>query len=778
MQPPDAWHDTGTPFCRDAVATELIAEAVARTPDALAMMSSDGAAQTYAQVWDAATRVAGLLAEEGAGPGRYVGVVGHQTEHTVIGILGIALSGAAYVPVDPGWPVRRQAEVLAAVGARWLLAGAADLPLLRTMTRHAPTLRDVLLLDVPDEQAPDGLRREDVRAVWDSVSRSPDPVQAAGFNLDGGRTYSSEEVDAYADHVAGLVLRDKPGSVLEVGFGSGLVLRRVAPEVDFYAGVEPAPSAVAAGLAFAEERSLLVDLVAGFADEVAALGIGPVDAAVLASTVQYFPDQRYLGTVLAQLACAVRPGGRVTLADLLPAGADAGAPADLLRLDPDWLRGLVGTGGWAEVEVLERTEVPGLPAELAERYDVVLHRAADGADTTGTAAPFAGPDGPRLWTGHHVAARQAEPLGRRAGPDDIAYVIFTSGSTGQPKGVVIGHRSLVNLIEWVNREFAVGPGDLLLHVTSFAFDLSVYDAFGVLAAGGALRMPGDVAVREPARLAAILREEPVTFWNSAPAALSWVLPFVPVADAESPALHRVFLSGDWIPVSMPDEIRARFPASSQIVSLGGATEATVWSNYYRIGTVDPAWPSIPYGKPMQNARYYMLDKRLRETPIDEPGDLYIAGDCLALGYHDDPELTARKFLPDPLADDPGAQMYATGDRARWRPDGEMQFLGRLDHQVKINGYRVELGEVEAAMAAHPEVRASVVVAVDATGGRALAGFYTSRAAELPAAELRADLADRLPPYLVPATLRPLAALPLTSNGKVDRGALAAMVVGR
>ncbi|GAA1918516.1 amino acid adenylation domain-containing protein [Streptantibioticus ferralitis] len=778
MQPPVAWNETSVPFRKNAVATDLIAEAVARTPDAVAIISPEGAAQTYAQVWDAATRIAGLLAEEGAGPGQYVGVVGHQTEHTVIGILGVTLSGAAYVPVDPGWPVRRQAKVLAAVGARWLLAGEADLSLLRTLTQYAPTLRDVLLLDVPDEQAPYGLPREDVRAMWDSVSRSSDPLQAAGFNLDGGRTYSTEEVDAYADHVAGLVLRDKPDSVLEVGFGSGLVLRRVAPEVGFYAGVDPAPSAVDAGLVLAEEQSLLVDLVAGFADDVAALGFGPVDAAVLASTVQYFPDRRYLTAVLAQLACAVRPGGQVTLADLLPTTADAGAPAELLRLDPDWLRGLAGTGGWAEVEVLERTEVPGLPAELAERYDVVLHRASDGAEIHETAAPVAGPDGPRLWTGHHVAARRAEPLGQKAGPDDIAYVIFTSGSTGQPKGVVVGHRSLVNLIEWVNREFGVGPGDLLLHVTSFAFDLSVYDVFGVLAAGGTLRMPGDVAVGEPARLAAILREEPITFWNSAPAALSWVLPFVPVAQAESPALQRIFLSGDWIPLSMPDEIRARFPASSQIISLGGATEATVWSNYYRIDEVDPAWPSIPYGKPMQNARYYMLDEQLREAPIDEPGDLYIAGDCLALGYHDDPDLTATKFLPDPLADDPAARMYATGDRARWRPDGEMQFLGRLDHQVKINGYRVELGEIEAAMAAHPEVRAAVVVAVDATGGRTLAGFYTCRAAELPAAALHADLANRLPPYLVPATLRPLAALPLTSNGKVDRAALAAMAVER
>jgi len=256
--------------------------------------------------------------------------------------------------------------------------------------------------------------------------------------------------------------------------------------------------------------------------------------------------------------------------------------------------------------------------------------------------------------------------------------------------------------------------------------------------------------------------------------LAWVLPFVPVAVGEQPALRRVFLSGDWIPVSMPDDVRTRFPAADQVISLGGATEATVWSNAYAIGMVDPRWPSIPYGRPMQNARYYVLDERLRETETGSPGDLYIAGECLALGYHHDPTLTAGKFVPDAVHETACGRMYDTGDRARWLPDGEMQFLGRRDHQVKINGYRVELGEVEAAMAAHPGVRAAVAVPVDAAAGKALAGFYTSREAELPADELRACLAERLAPYLVPVVLRPLAELPLTSNGKVDRAALATL----
>jgi non-ribosomal peptide synthetase component F len=318
-----------------------------------------------------------------------------------------------------------------------------------------------------------------------------------------------------------------------------------------------------------------------------------------------------------------------------------------------------------------------------------------------------------------------------------------------------------------------------LQVTSFAFDLSVYDVFGTLAAGAAIRLTGDAALREPGRIARLLADEPVTFWNSAPAVLAWVLPFVPVAAGQPgrDRLRRVFLSGDWVPLTMPAEIRERFPRAERIVVLGGATEATVWSNYFVVGAVDPDWVSVPYGRPMQNARYYVLDDRLRETPVGKPGNLYIAGDCLALRYHADPQLTARRFLPDTVAGGPGERMYDTGDLARWWPEGILEFLGRVDHQVKVRGYRVELGEVEAAVAEHGSVRAAVVVAPECADGRVLAAFYVAREPVDPE-ELRTRIADRLPDYMVPVRLWPLTELPLTVNGKVDRAALTGLALRR
>ncbi|MFF4164483.1 amino acid adenylation domain-containing protein, partial [Streptomyces sp. NPDC001741] len=326
-----------------------------------------------------------------------------------------------------------------------------------------------------------------------------------------------------------------------------------------------------------------------------------------------------------------------------------------------------------------------------------------------------------------LAALPSENLPPQGTPEDIAYIIFTSGSTGTPKGVAVQHFPAVNLIEWVNRTFSVGPDDRILFITALTFDLSVYDVFGVLAAGGSIRVATGEDIREPADLLALLRDEPITFWDSAPAALMQLAPFLPTDgdganETVSHSLRLIFMSGDWIPVHSPGLMKAAFP-NVQVVGLGGATEATVWSNCFPVGTVDPSWSSIPYGKPIQNARYYVLDESLRPCPLDIPGDLYIGGDCLSSGYANEPGLTASKYLPSPFVTSPGERIYRTGDTARWREDGNLEFLGRTDSQVKIRGYRIELGEIDSTLGEHPVVHdAATVVREDASGDRTLMSY--------------------------------------------------------
>jgi amino acid adenylation domain-containing protein len=365
----------------------------------------------------------------------------------------------------------------------------------------------------------------------------------------------------------------------------------------------------------------------------------------------------------------------------------------------------------------------------------------------------------------------------QAKPEDLAYIIFTSGSTGTPKGVMVAHRPVINLIEWVNHTFAVGPADRVLFITSLCFDLSVYDIFGILAAGGSIRIASRLDIQEPAHLLHLLSTEPITFWDSAPAALMQLAPFLPSYVSERKqkgiqapsSLRLIFLSGDWIPVNLPDQLKAAFP-EVRVISLGGATEATVWSNYYPIEKVDPRWPSIPYGKPIQNASYYILDEYLSPCPIGVPGHLYIGGECLSLGYVNEPELTHAKFLPSPFSMQPDARMYKTGDLARWRLDGNMEFLGRDDSQVKIRGFRIELGEIEAVLRQHPGVEHAVVQAFgDTQKDRRLVAYIVPWQGQIcEVAELRMFLQKYLPDYMQPAAFLLLDTLPVTSNGKLDR----------
>lgn len=377
----------------------------------------------------------------------------------------------------------------------------------------------------------------------------------------------------------------------------------------------------------------------------------------------------------------------------------------------------------------------------------------------------------------HVPARKIAALPRENPErinqaDDLAYIIFTSGSTGTPKGVMVKHRPVINLIQWVNTTFGVGPSDRLLFITSMGFDLSVYDILGVLAAGGRLCMLTSEDARNPQVLLDRILTEKITFWDSAPAALQLLVPHLEQMGGrlEKSCLRLVFLSGDYIPVALPDQIRNRFK-DARVISLGGATEATVWSNVYPIQKVNPDWNTIPYGKPIQNARYYVLNRDLNPVPIGVPGDLYIGGGCLSEGYVNDEAQTAKVFLKNPHL--PGETIYKTGDRARWQRDGNLEFLGRSDFQVKIRGFRVEPGEIQAALEKMPGIKGGVVIPIRlGKAGACLCAYYLSRK-EIHRAELATFLGRFLPNYMIPTFFVRLDKLPVTPNGKLDRKGLPA-----
>lgn len=293
-------------------------------------------------------------------------------------------------------------------------------------------------------------------------------------------------------------------------------------------------------------------------------------------------------------------------------------------------------------------------------------------------------------------------------PQDLAYVIYTSGSTGQPKGVMINHISAVNTILAVNRRYGISSADRVLSLSSLSFDLSVYDIFGLLAAGGTIILPNAGQSRNPAHWADLIERHRVTVWNSVPALLQMLVTYAESAKgAGLDSLHTALLSGDWIPLDLPEKVM-KLNSDIKLTGLGGATEASIWSILYPIETVDTNWKSIPYGKPMDNQSFHVLNDAMEDCPTWVPGRLYIGGVGLAKGYWRDPERTNKSFISHPRT---GEALYYTGDLGRYLPDGNIEFLGRDDFQVKIRGYRVELSEIEKTLNEHSAVSQAVAVTV-------------------------------------------------------------------
>jgi amino acid adenylation domain-containing protein len=351
-------------------------------------------------------------------------------------------------------------------------------------------------------------------------------------------------------------------------------------------------------------------------------------------------------------------------------------------------------------------------------------------------------------------------------PTDLAYIIYTSGSTGRAKGVAIEHRGALNTVLDMNARLDLGPADRVFGISSLSFDLSVWDVFGVLAAGAALVLPDATARPDPLAWVGTAAAHGITIWNSVPALTEML---VEVAEQRTevgrPPVRAFLLSGDWIPTSLPDRLRLLWP-DAQLLALGGATEASIWSNVYVVDEVDPHWSSIPYGHPLTNQTMRVLDHRLQVRPPWAVGQIHIGGVGLAREYWNDPERTAERFITHP---ETGERLYRTGDLGRYWPDGTIELLGREDRQLKILGFRVEPGAIETAARSHPAVHECVVCPDESPNGqRRLVLLVVPRPGEHPEpAALTAHLRTLLPYYMVPAQAHVVDELPLTSNGKVD-----------
>ncbi|NVJ28035.1 amino acid adenylation domain-containing protein, partial [Myxococcus sp. AM011] len=370
-----------------------------------------------------------------------------------------------------------------------------------------------------------------------------------------------------------------------------------------------------------------------------------------------------------------------------------------------------------------------------------------------------------------VARRRADRLAPLAGPDALAYVIFTSGSTGRPKGAMNAHRAVVNRLLWMQDAYGLTAADTVLQKTPFSFDVSVWEFFWPLMTGARLVVAKPGGHQDPTYLVRLIAEETVTTLHFVPSMLQAFLEEPGLERCTS--LQRVVCSGEALPLELARRCLQRLPGAG-LHNLYGPTEAAVDVSFHPCVRDEP-YHSVPIGRPVANTQLRLLDAHLRPVPIGVPGELFIGGVQVGRGYLGRPELTAERFVPDDFSDTPGARLYRTGDLARWRSDGTVEYLGRVDFQVKLRGFRIELGEIEAALRTLPDVADTVVVVREdgAAGARLVAYLVPAASVALDTQALRASLTQRLPGFMVPSAFVTLPALPLSPSGKVDRKALPA-----
>jgi amino acid adenylation domain-containing protein len=363
-------------------------------------------------------------------------------------------------------------------------------------------------------------------------------------------------------------------------------------------------------------------------------------------------------------------------------------------------------------------------------------------------------------------------------PQDLAYVIYTSGSTGKPKGVMIEHRSLVNRLHWMQQRYPIHPGDVILQKTPYYFDVSVWELFWWRLQGAGLCFLAPGAEWNPLAIVKTVQKYQVSVMHFVPSMLNVFLEYL---DGKSPAflqglasLRRVFASGEALTPSHVRQFNTIFGSrtGTRLTNLYGPTEATVDVSYFDCPS-ENNFEVIPIGRPIQNTRLYIL-REGKATAIGEPGELCIAGVGLARGYLNRPALTAEKFVDNPV--NAGERIYRTGDVARWLPDGNIEYLGREDHQVKVRGLRIELGEIENTIREYPGITHCVAVVKKYSDSVVLIIAYVVCRGELDVKALKQHLALHLPDYMVPNHFERIDRIPLTANGKVDRKALPEWVI--
>ena len=769
----------------------LFEEQVNKTPNNIALMYR-GKKLTYKELDESANRIAQYLnIEYKVKAENLVGVIMDRSDNLIEAIYGILKAGGAYVPIDPSYPEERMKMIINDTGLEVIISSSKHLELLNYLQWECSTFKAYICLDNNEvyinEASSEGI--DDMKKLWDYVGSSgSDEITSGGWVKSyTGEEFTNAEMDEYADNVFEK-LKPYLGPkvrVLEIGCASGISMFKIAPYVGLYYGTDISDIMVERNKQRVKEIGLEnIELECMGAHEIDRLKNKEFDIVIINSVIQYFPGLNYLRDVFAKALQLINGKGILLIGDIRDQELKYEYLNSLANFKSINAKSNFGTKtglkgelfvarGFFEDLMFEFQEIKSvdfsnkihtIKNELTlYRYDALIQ--IDKAIKERLIKRKRN----KIQAGREVLSKYPDKkVETTVRSTNLAYVIYTSGSTGKPKGVMIEHKSAINTLMALQSMYPLNAEDTYLLKTSYTFDVSVAELFGWFFAGGKLSILEPGGEKYPETIIQAIKKDCVTHINFAPSMLNTFLDMLNKESVEIlEGLKYVFVAGEAISVETVRKFKDMIKGV-RLENIYGPTETSIYATKYSIDSIDNKI-RVPIGVPIQNTRAYIVDIRLNLQPIGVLGELCVCGEGLSRGYLNRPELTDEKFIDNPF--ELGKKLYKTGDLARWMPDGNIEFIGRIDNQVKVRGFRIELGEIEARLLKHELIKEAVVVAKEDTDESKYLCAYMVSDAKIDVSELRLHLAKELPEYMIPQYFVRIEKMPLNQSGKIDRKSL-------
>ncbi len=781
------FNDTDAEYPRNKTLHQLFEEQVSRKPDNIAILFGDKEI-TYGQLDKKANRYANyLIQEHGIKPDALVGVMLDKSEELIAVTIGILKAGGAYVPIDPEYPEERIKTIIDDAGLNVVISSKKHIKLLNRIQWECNSLKTFLCIDSTDvygeeEDEKSELMREE---VWKYVGlKAKDDIEAGAWvNSYTGENLTELDMEEYSNNIVRKLkpYLNKSVKVLEIGCASGLSMFRIAPDAGLYYGTDLSGVIIEKNRQRVKNEAVQnIKLSCMPAHEIDKIDEAEFDIIIMNSVVQCFHGHNYLRQVISKCINLMSKKGIIFIGDVMDQELKAGLIQSTIefkkknrdmnyRTKTDWSVELFLSKRFFEdlrvdfkevVDVNFSEKIYTVENELTQfRYDAMIHVDKSAVFQDSTFHKNKLQHGLKELNKYGV-----EGVSTNANADNLAYIIYTSGTSGKPKGAMIEHKNVVRLMFNSKMPFSFSQDDIWTMFHSYCFDFSVWEMYGALLYGGKLIIIPRIIAQDTSKFNELLRHNKVTVLNQTPSAFYRLMEEEVKYESNDLCLRYVIFGGEALKPGMLSEWNKKY-GNTKLVNMYGITETTVHVTYKDISENEINLNISNIGKPIPTLKAYIMSENMKLLPFGIAGELCIGGEGVCRGYLNNPELTEIKFVRNPYQSD--ERLYKSGDLAKMLPNGEMEYLGRIDHQVKIRGHRIELSEVENTLLKHESVKKAVVLGkLDINGEKYLCAYFVSDIA-LTVSDLRIYLSGQLPEYAIPSYFVQIDDIPLTSNGKLN-----------